>query len=206
MPAWTGEGSGTRRRSCRAPFTVTKAISERAATGSAISDPPAGWDGDGEVGIAVAGGIARSLAGGLDPVGMQRPELKPAARADRCDLRIPRPGEIRDRGDLEGRTRLRRRARHDAPGRSGSPAGRPISASPPVSAPASVAARSAGRPARRSRRGLRRANTASLPAGTVTVATATGFGSVLTAIGWRSRIVRTAAASLPSGVRVRPVR
>ncbi|MGT2486043.1 hypothetical protein ACU4GA_08850 [Methylobacterium oryzae CBMB20] len=65
----------------------------------------------------------------------------------------------------------------------GSPAGRSISASPPASAPDSVAARSAGRPPRRSRRGRSGANTASPPAGTVTVATGTGFGSVLTAIG-----------------------
>ena len=40
----------------------------------------------------------------------------------------------------------------------------------------------------------------------VLVAIGTGFGSALTAMGWRSRIVKTAAASLPSGARVRPVR
>ncbi len=69
----------------------------------------------------------------------------------------------------------------------------------PDSAPVRVAASTAGRPASETIHGARGANTAPSPAGRAAVATGTGFGSVLTARGWRSRRVRVVAAGRRRG-------
>ena len=78
-----------------------------------------------------------------------------------------------------------------------------VSTSVAEPSPRRTVARKAGAPSRRSARGRNGAKTAPSPAGTVALATGTGFGSVVTAMAWRSRTVRAAALVTPSGARAR---